>query len=522
MKSICLSALCFIVGLGASVGWRLKMMRDDASPPLQKVMRAIATTDAKNDARNPATQTKEKTVYGRNECIEGLAKALAAPTGGAWAKDVKDWADRLAVTDPFLACEMLLKTKKTDARDNVLWRCLRAAMKSDAFRAFALFAKSGATVMQGDLRRDIMKLMIAKDAKQTWDTLAADSGGRVSKADTETIAAEWGRTQGYAAATFGLALRDPMQRATFLRKGLSAWAGGDAVSFAKWFRQQPGDLALGRFVRFDGSSSENADTFAALDAAVSLDLPVESSSLGSAFESAWRNPALRDQAPEWITRQTDPAVRDAAWDRLARQYLETDATRATGLMGNIQDEKLRGGLSSTIAAEMAKTDAAGALNFAASLADDESREKAAASALATWAKHQPAESLAYASTHAETLNYQHLAYVASEWGRADPVAAMELFHHVAPDMKENYSMQRIAREWIERRPDEVDAWLAEAQAGRVKDVVAAQRSTPARGANISASTIYYGPGIETHIEHGVPGKSSTSTVISGRTVKYYY
>ena len=517
MRRALIAMVCFSAGMFLSIAWRMAAHGGGA---------AVTRTGGATRATGPATattaaaaQTVEQRVYGRLESIEGLKAALAAPPGSATAKEMGEWAGRLSLTDAFLACDMLFKSPRTDARDVALRKSILAAAKSDPFRAYALFARLGVTDFEDDTRRRLIALMTGKSAQQAWDALAA--GGRISRMDVENIAKEWGRAQGYAAATFGLALRDPVERATYLRQALTAWVGADIVSFAKWFRQQPAELGLERYVSFSSVAAGQPLTLAALDAAVALNLPVDATSLRSAFQSAWEDPALREQAPAWIARQQDQGVRDAAWAELASKYIETNRARAMELLPEIADENARRRVSSTLAAEMAKDDPRGALKFAGTLGDEDALTKAQASAMATWARHQPAESLAYAREHAADLPDDFLHSAAGDWGKASPAATLDFLGSLSAEVSGDDLLKSVASDWCKRRPDEVEAWLDTASPGRVKDAVMSEWDKPAETPKTEHSLTYRPDGV-TDIWHGEPGKRSTSTTINGRTVKYYY
>lgn len=230
-RSILVSGLCFVAGAGASLSWRVNCAQTMTMKPAADVA-ARTKEEPRNAAAGAGQPASEKQIFGRIECIEGLTKALAS----ASAKDIDEWSKRLSATDVFQACEMLADAPKSESRDKALRRAINSAAMRDPFRAFGFLARLGADRMGEDPRRFVITNMVEKDPKQTWDTLSKAAG--LAKSDVEQIAGIWGRTQGHAAATFGMALRDPIQRSVFLRKAIAQWIGEDVASFSKWFAQQ--------------------------------------------------------------------------------------------------------------------------------------------------------------------------------------------------------------------------------------------------------------------------------------------
>lgn len=511
IRSILIAAVCFLAGLSASAGWRMKTASRAVDAPREKARVVSAET------KTPTAKTEAKRVFGRLESIAELTKALAS----SQAKGIEEWSKHLSATDAFLACEMLIKAPKSAARDKALRRSLLNAAASDPFRAFALFSQLGARGVDDDTRSALMRLMIKQDPKKTWETLSA---ARVlSKDDMEMIAREWGVAQGYASANFGLTLRDPIQRSVFLGESLKSWIGQDITSFSKWFAQQPTELGLERFVDFDGFSDERQHqplTFATLDAAVALNVPVASSYLYSMFDTAWQDPTMRDQAAAWIGAQKDGEVRDVAWKELAEFYTETDHAKARALLPMITDEKMRQHVSSTLAAEMARAEPQEAMQFAATLSGA-ARDKAQASAMTTWAKGQPRESLAFIKEHPDQLPSQFLSYPVREWAAVEPVETLNFIDSAAGPKEVDHLLKSAAEKWVQSQPGKVDEWLAQAGQGRVRDAVSKARQDPPGATKLGGAT-WSGPNGEIRTNYGSPGESSTQATLNGKTVKFFY
>lgn len=517
-SSILLIGLCFVTGVGASLGLRVKKQEAKLITASPEGWGEPIVPDDSKTAGLTSKPADEREVFGRIESIDGLAKAIAVSD----PKGIGQWSRRLGKTDVFLACDMLAGAAKSQARDLALRQLIESAATVDAFRAFAFFGMLGGGGAQDDTRGYLIGKMAEKDAKLAWDTLSKSKS--LTNADVEKIAGVWGKSQGYAASTFGLSLQDPMRRSLFLRKTIAAWMAEDMVSFARWFAQQPAGADLERFVEFGGFSDYHASkppSFATLDAAVALNVGVNSSSMYQMFEHAWKNATMREKAAEWIAAQKDAEVRDVAWKHLALQFAESDPARAREILPLIGDPGMRQHATSTLAAEMAKSTPLEAMQFAAAVEEQGAREKSLASAMVTWAKTQPGESLAYLREHPEQLQPEYLSHAAREWVKVDPVGAMEVVDSLAEQSARQGELERLARDWYQRRPDQADAWLASASSGRLKEAVQKAKAEPAKE-NRLRGVSWSGPtaNIETH--HGNPGESSTTATIGGRTMRYFY
>ena len=516
--SILLVSVCFAGGVGTSLGWRMQRHK---AKTMTAVPPSTSFTPPVIDAKRPEAKTganKEKEVFGRIESIDGLTKALAA----ADAESVDEWSKRLAKTDVFLACDMLAAAPKSPARDAALRKLMRQAAEADPFRAFAFLAKLGASGPADDTRGFLITKMAEKDGKLAWDTLS--NAKSLSNKDVEKIASVWGKSHGYAAATFGLTLQNTIQRSQFLREAIAAWMAEDMGSFARWFAQQPAGADLERFVEFDGFSdgrTSKPPSVEMLDAAMKLNVSVTSSSMYQMFQSAWKNAAMRDKAAEWIAAQKDVEVRDVAWKQLALEFAGSYPARAREILPLIGDPKIRGHASSTLAAEMAKTTPQEAMQFATAIEDEGAREKSQASAMVTWAKTQPAESLAYLREHPEQLRPEYLSHAAREWVKVDPVGAMETVDAFSAENARKGSLESLARDWYQRRPDQADAWLATAKAGVIKDAMQKAKAEPRKGIRYGGAS-WSGPEGEIHTNYGSSGQSSTTATIGGKTITYFY
>ena len=213
-------------------------------------------------------------------------------------------------------------------------------------------------------------------------------------------------------------------------------------------------------------------------------------------------------------------MRDAAWKQLALEFARTDPARAREILPLIADPKAATNVSSTIAAEMARTTPLEAMQFASTLGD-EARGKAQASAIVTWARLKPAESLAFVREHPEQLGKEYFSPAAREWVKQDAPATLDLVDAVLPEPERNGVLRDVATTWMQSRPDQVEAWLATAADGRVKDAVVQAKAGPPR-TNRLAGVTWSGQGDEIETMHGSSGESSTSAKINGRTVRYFY
>lgn len=373
--------------------------------------------------------------------------------------------------------------------------------------------------LDAERRSRLISDMAAKDGARAWKMLM-ESGGRVTIKDIEEIGEYWGKSQGYAAATFGLTLTDPLQRSAFLRTALTAWLRADDKSFLGWFQQQPADLDLARHVNASGtirlgggySRIHSHDLTVGWLEAISVVRPPDphlTSTLSSQFENGFQDPKERADAVAWIKRQSDVEWRDAAWKGLAIGIAKKDFDAAAAILPEISDEKMRREVTSTIVAHLARTNPQQALGYASALPDERASKAAWQSALATWATHQPAESLAYVMQNITTVTPSQIERAGGSWGKSIPIEALKAVAQIPEgNGSRTEIINWIVAEWRTKHSQVASQWLASDQAAFLPEMEL-QRLRAESGTS--------GPSSAPRM-----GTSSMSTVVNGRRMTYFY
>ena len=333
----------------------------------------------------------------------------------------------------------------------------------DPFTAWeSLLESDGA---KKDNQRDpLLREMAKMDGRRAWEALTA-GGRRGSLPDLKVVAEAWGGKQGYAAALFGLTLTDPIQRSAFMREALSAWMAADRVSFSNWMRQQPASLGLDRYIDISrlayGGTAPHVLTLADLDMAVAFS-PTNTywgHPLDQVFEKAWADAGNRANAAAWISSQSETYVRDSAWRGLALETAKSDLGAAAEMAPQIQNDRQRHEVMSTIAARLAMANPQEAFAYTNSLADDASRKLAWQSAFTTWAERDPQQALSYVRANPEGIEIEDLSHAARFWGISDPTEALATLASIAKPQSNKEALASIIQLWQNARPLETMRWL---------------------------------------------------------------
>ncbi len=479
------AALAFLAAFAVTYGWRM------AAPPPMAHMPAPAPLPAPASSPAPPVRTTAQ------ELTSAVRRGLAAPAGSAERAELIAMASLMQDFDLLSLCQMLHAAAPGFERDTALVAALKKLAATDPFRAWELFSTARLSI-QDHSRHQFIKQMVASDPRRAWDVLT--EGGSLLQDDTvREIARAWGNKRGLEAAGFGNRMRSPEARKAFLSGLFLSWVKSDFDGFQRWFRAQPDQDQLATWINpyvFSGwSSDEPMPTmgWAHLDFFVSLNLPKTGNQhpLGPFLQSAWWFDDLRKNAPAWIERQTDPALREAAWASLVPN-LPLDQIETA--LSQIQDpDRLRLALKNAL---MTKgwSDPAKSLAVALRVEDPALRNETIITALSTWAQLDPTAALAEFRRLAPQLPPQTLADAASAWNRTEGSAEVLLMLAAQPDQVIAAKGARaLGERWMSDRPADLTRWLAASPPGPVRDAVASaavsrlEFTDPAHGVTLAMS-----------------------------------
>lgn len=376
-------------------------------------------------------------------------------------------------------------------------------IKTDAFADWEAALKAG-KLADTKLRGELLQRMAMVDAARAWRMLMT-SGLPVQRADIESIANAWYEKDPAAAAKFGIALNDPLQRPTFLRMVLSKWFLEKPSAFAAWYETQAVELDLAQFI-----SSSNMiygpgiHTLADLESALRVNPPFSSfpDLVGSQFHEVWKQPEQRQAATDWLRRLTDDKVRDTTWKHLIAEVSKDDPQAAAAMLAEIGDARLRREASSSIAANLAHRDPQAALAYAAALPDEKAAATAWQSALCSWTVSDPNQALEYIRQNLRTITPQMLDPAAGELAASRPVEALEIAASFPESTERSSLIGSLISSWQNEQPGEAKKWLESAQSAILPTAELERfRNRPVAR--------YFGP-------------TSSSGTVNGRRISYSY
>ena len=273
-------------------------------------------------------------------------------------------------------------------------------------------------------REKLLPLMAQSDGPRAWKMLM-QSGGKPRRADIEQVAREWAKQDGRAAAVFGTAITDSIERHIFLTVAWSCWFGREPQVFLEWLKTQPDREPVVGCMTYSEYGRLNKPEVASLDDLVALYTGSQGrqAQLGNLVMRVWRHGNQKEAVMAWLRRQPESEQRDYAWSSIASDLAYTDASAAAALAGEVSSPKISRGLTSTAAAWMAKKDVTAALAYAESLPDDDSRNSAWLSVFGTWLLNDPVGALGHVRQHLDTITTDK---VQSVLGREATIAADEL------------------------------------------------------------------------------------------------
>ncbi len=354
------------------------------------------------------------------------------------------------------------------------------------------------------LRGDLLSRMAKVDPARAWRMLMA-SGLPVQRADIEIIADTWYEQDPAAAAKFGLALNDPLQRPAFLRLVLSKWFLEKPSAFAAWHETQPAVLDLARFISsFNMTYRTGIQTLADLESAVRVNPPYSGfpDLVGRQFHDIWKQPEQRQAATDWLHSLTDDKVRDTTWKHLIAEVSKNDPQAAAAMLAEIGDARLRREASSSIAANLAHRDPQAALAYAAALPDEKAAATARQSALCTWTSNDPKQAFEYIRQNLRTLTPEMLSPAAWDLGENRPVEALEIAASFPASTERTGLINSLLSAWRNQHPAEAQKWLESTQSSILTTADLERfRNRPV--------TRNFGP-------------TSSSTTVNGRRISYSY
>ncbi|MEQ1752084.1 MAG: hypothetical protein ABL974_21865, partial [Prosthecobacter sp.] len=375
--------------------------------------------------------------------------------------------------------------------------------KRDPFADWEAALKAG-KLADTKLRGELLQRMAMVDAARAWRMLMT-SGLPVQRADIEGIADAWYEKDPAAAAKFGIALSDPLQRPAFLRQVLSKWFLEKPSAFAAWYETQAVELDLAQFI-----SSSNMiyrpgiNTLADLESAVQVSPPYSSfpDLVGRQFHEVWKQPNQRQAASDWLRRLTDDKVRDTTWKHLIAEVSKADPQAATAMLAEIGDARLRREASSSIAANLAHRDPQAALAYAAALPDEKAAATAWQSALCSWTVSDPKQALEYIRQNLRTITPKMLDPAARELAASHPVEALEIAASFPKSNERSSLIGNLISGWRNEQPVEAKKWLDSTQA----TILPAAELERFRNKPVAR----------------YPGQTGYSTTVNGRRISYNY
>ncbi len=310
-------------------------------------------------------------------------------------------------------------------------------------------------------REKLLPLMAQSDGPRAWQLLM-QSGGKPRREDIGQVAREWAKRDGRAAAVFGLAIAEPIERHVFLTVALSCWFGMEPQVFLEWLKTQPDREPVVAYMTYSEYGSLITAEVASLDALMALYAGSQGrqAQLVNLVTRVWRQGNQKEAVKAWLRRQPESEQRDYAWMGIARELAPIDARAAATLAGEVTSPKIRRGLTSTAAAWMAKADASAALAYAESLPDDESRNAAWQSVLGTWMMNDPARALEHVRQHPDTITTDKVQPVLGmEAAVAADVLNVVRLMKGAEESRDSI-VERIMRGWEDYSREDMSRWLA--------------------------------------------------------------
>lgn len=342
----------------------------------------------------------------------------------------------------------------------------RTAAQADAFDQWREAASGTGGQVDFEIRDRLLPQMARGDGPRAWNLLM-QTGIKPRMADIEQVARQWAKQDGRAAAIFGLAIRDPIERRAFLNAAMSRWFGEEPQAFLEWLKTQPARELIVNCVNYAEYGSLLKAEVAALDFVTALHEgdPLYQGPHRNLVLRIWRNSDNQEAIMDWLRRQPESELRDYAWRDIANELAPTDARAAAALAGEVTSPDIRRYLAATVAAWMAKEDVPAAFTYAEGLPDDLSRDSAWKSVFGTWMMNNPAAALNHVRRHFDSITTDTLKPMRGVWMACDPVESLEVVRKLPGSEESRKSiLDDIIRDWLNRSRAELLHWLASPEA----------------------------------------------------------
>lgn len=429
MKTLLISCLTFLVGLGAGVvlPW----------PETGGVQPAVAKMSTAGASKPPVKA-------GHTTPAPVAALPTEAPVG-----------------DPFTEWEAALKAGTlTDL--HLRGELLKRMMQADSARAWQALMVSGLPVSRKEVR-DMAQAWYEKDAAEAAAFGLTLTDPLQRPAFLQWVLSKWLMEKpGTFAAWFHAQPAD---------LDLARYLNGSNLVY------RPGTCTL-----------EDLDSLLRINAGFSS-FP---DFMGRQVSALWSQPERRQAVLAWLRRVADTGLRDRLWKDLLATASAEDPRAAAAMLEEIGDATLRREASSTLAAHHARQDPQAALEQAGKLPDDTAARAAWQSALCTWAASAPGQALDYIRQNMGTITPDLLDPATRTLGESRPAEALAVVTGYPKSAERDRLVNNLLFEWRSNRPEEVQRWLENASSADLIPISSPLRKvlTDVRPASPTAGTFH--------------------------------
>lgn len=342
----------------------------------------------------------------------------------------------------------------------------RPAAHADAFDQWQEAASGAGGQVDFKTRERLLPLMAQSDGPRAWKMLM-QTGVKPRMTDIEQVAHHWAKRDGRAAAAFGLAIPDPIERRAFLSMAVSRWFGEAPQAFLEWLSPQPDRemivscMSYSEYGKLLKAEAASLDFFTVLHEGN----PHYQGPHRNLVLRIWQHQDQKEAVMAWLRRQPESELRDYAWRDIANDLAATDASAAAALAKEVTSPNVRRYLVSTVAAWMARRNVPAAFTYAESLQDELSRDSAWKSVFGTWMMHDPAAALEHVRQHLDSITADTLKPLRSVWMACDPVESLKLVQQLQGTEESRKSiLDEILRDWLSRSCADLLHWLASPEA----------------------------------------------------------
>lgn len=167
-------------------------------------------------------------------------------------------------------------------------------------------------------------------------------------------------------------------------------------------------------------------------------------------------------AAAWVAEVTDPALRDSAYQKVARRWAESDVPAAREWAAGLADTAARASASEGVAWTWAQRDSKAAYEWAAAIPEPAIRDQVFVKLAKLLAVQQPQEAVLWALQFPEgPAREQALHYAIFQWAAKDLTAAAEWSAKLTDKGVQSGSDVAIARSWSNQEAQGATVWAAE-------------------------------------------------------------